>query len=251
MRQLFIYYRVEAVDEPRARSQVRAFQARLMDDFPGLTASLMVRMDGEGASQRTLMETYARPDRQGGVDDACEAAIGAAAENLALLLRSPRQVEAFMPTPAAPFTLLLKVRYGECDAQQVVFNARYGDYADIAVTEYLRHLFGDYREMLAAGFDTQVVRLATDFRSPARFDDVLAITVRTAAVGNTSFTLTIDMQQQASGRVLATTQSTYVAVSAGDHQKMRVPDRMREALERGGAGIVVDQAGVARASPGA
>ncbi len=26
------------------------------------------------------------------------------------------------------FTLLLRVRYGECDAQQVVFNARYADY---------------------------------------------------------------------------------------------------------------------------
>ena len=26
----------------------------------------------------------------------------------------------------APFRLLLRVRYGECDAQQVVFNARYG-----------------------------------------------------------------------------------------------------------------------------
>lgn len=154
-----------------------------------------------------------------------------------------------MPNPA-PFTLLLRVRYGECDAQQVVFNARYGDYADIAMTEYIRHLLGGYREMLAAGIDTQVVRLATDFRSPARFDDVLSITVRTAAIGNTSFSLTIDMQEGASGRTLATTEATYVAVSAGAHQKMRIPDRMREALELGGAGIVVDQAGVSGASIG-
>ena len=32
------------------------------------------------------------------------------------------------------FTLLLRVRYGECDAQEVVFNARYADYIDIAMT---------------------------------------------------------------------------------------------------------------------
>jgi len=38
----------------------------------------------------------------------------------------------------APFRLLLRVRYGECDAQQVVFNARYGDYVDVAATEFYR-----------------------------------------------------------------------------------------------------------------
>jgi len=31
-----------------------------------------------------------------------------------------------------PFTLYLRVRYGECDAQKVVFNARYADYVDVA-----------------------------------------------------------------------------------------------------------------------
>lgn len=96
MRQLFVYYRVDAVDEPGARSLVRAFQARLTDDFPGLTAALMIRVDGEQASQRTLMESYVRTNRPDGVDAACEAAIAAAAANLAPLMRSPRQVEAFI-----------------------------------------------------------------------------------------------------------------------------------------------------------
>ena len=41
-----------------------------------------------------------------------------------------------------PFRLLLRVRYGECDAQQVVFNARYGDYVDVAATEFYRAVFG-------------------------------------------------------------------------------------------------------------
>ena len=35
-----------------------------------------------------------------------------------------------------PFELLLRVRYSECDAQEVVFNARYADYADLAATEF-------------------------------------------------------------------------------------------------------------------
>ena len=41
---------------------------------------------------------------------------------------------------ADPFRYYLRVRYGECDAQKVVFNARYADYVDLATTEFLRAL---------------------------------------------------------------------------------------------------------------
>jgi acyl-CoA thioester hydrolase len=37
-----------------------------------------------------------------------------------------------------PFLYYLRVRYGECDAQKLVFNARYADYVDIATGELLR-----------------------------------------------------------------------------------------------------------------
>ena len=71
----------------------------------------------------------------------------------------------------APFRLLLRVRYGECDAQQVVFNARYGDYVDVAATEFYRAVFGSYQALLEQGLDSQVVRMVTDWSAPARFDD--------------------------------------------------------------------------------
>ncbi len=149
-----------------------------------------------------------------------------------------------MNEPSCPFTLLLRVRYGECDAQHVVFNARYGDYADIAMNEFLRALVGGYDKLLAAGVDTQVVRLATDYRSPARFDDVLAITVETSSIGNTSFALTMQMALHPSGRIVATTTATYVMVTAKTHQKLRVPDDIRRLLHAGAPGEVVNQAGV-------
>lgn len=153
-----------------------------------------------------------------------------------------------MNVAATPFTLLLRVRYGECDAQQVVFNARYGDYADIAMNEFLRAVVGGYDKLLAAGLDTQVVRLVTDFRSPARFDEVLAITVQTSSVGNTSFVLTMRMTLHGSERLVADTSATYVMVTAGAHQKIRVPDDLRERLLAGAPGALVDQAGLAAAA---
>ncbi len=148
-----------------------------------------------------------------------------------------------MNNPSSPFTLLLRVRYGECDAQHVVFNARYGDYADIAMNEFLRAVVGGYDKLLTAGIDTQVVRLVTDFRSPARFDEVLAITVETSSIANTSFALTMQMALRPSGRVVATTTATYVMVTAKTHQKMRVPDDIRGLLQAGAPGIVVNQVG--------
>jgi acyl-CoA thioester hydrolase len=100
-------------------------------------------------------------------------------------------------------------------------------------------------KLLAAGLDTQVVRLVTDFRSPARFDEVLAITVETTAVGNTSFVLTMQITQHASGRLVASTAATYVMVTVQEHQKVRVPDDIRARLLAGAPGVVVNQAGAA------
>ena len=44
---------------------------------------------------------------------------------------------------SAPFRYRLRVRYGECDGQKIVFNSRYGEYADAAMIEYQRKLGGD------------------------------------------------------------------------------------------------------------
>jgi len=38
----------------------------------------------------------------------------------------------------APFRYYVRVRYQDCDAQHVVFNSRYSDYADLACFEFLR-----------------------------------------------------------------------------------------------------------------
>ena len=64
-----------------------------------------------------------------------------------------------------PFTYYLRVRYGECDAQKVVFNSRYGDYVDVAVNEFLRAL--GYESQLVSGeLDFQLVKQTTEWRGP-------------------------------------------------------------------------------------
>lgn len=142
------------------------------------------------------------------------------------------------------FTYFLKVRYCECDAQQVVFNARYGDYVDTASTEFFRAVFGDYKKLLARGLDCQLVKQTTQWKNAARFDDVLAISVLATHVGNTSFTLNFRMVKHQTHAVVAECETVYVMVDAAEFTKTAVPGDVRDLLLAGAPGVVTDHAGV-------
>lgn len=150
-------------------------------------------------------------------------------------------------SPAMPFLYLLRVRYYECDAQQVVFNARYGDYIDTAATEFFRAVFGDYRNLLAAGLDTQVVRQVVEWQAPARFDDVLAISVVTQRIGNSSFQLGFAIRRHADNQPVATAEVVYVMVDANAFTKLSIPDNIREQLNHGALDVMTDHAGALQA----
>lgn len=143
-----------------------------------------------------------------------------------------------------PFCHLLRVRYGECDAQQIVFNSRYLDYVDVAMTEFIRALWGDYQSMLEAGYDNQVVSASIDWRASARFDDILALYVETEKLGNTSYTLRCAIRRHNDDALLAEVLITYVLVDVRSMQKTPLNDELREMLAKGAAGVVVDHAGL-------
>jgi len=144
--------------------------------------------------------------------------------------------------PVEPFRYLLRVRYAECDAQKVVFNARYGDYIDLAVTELFRAL--GYGVALVDGtLDYQLVKQTLEWKGPARFDQVLAVTVRSVRVGTTSFTLATEFRVDGDERLLARGETVYVLVDGASLQKRVIPDELRAALERGAPGDSMDHAG--------
>ena len=142
----------------------------------------------------------------------------------------------------APFRFLFRVRYGECDPQNIVFNARWGDYVDIACTEYLRALFG-VAEPGAVGLHIRLVRQLLEWKEPGRFDDVIAADVRTAKVGTTSFTLATAFTRMADGVLLATSDTVYVAIDPTVEQKRAIEEGHRRALDAGAPNRTVDHAG--------
>ncbi len=142
------------------------------------------------------------------------------------------------------FTHLLRVRYGECDAQNVVFNPRYADYVDVVSTEYMRHVWGGYEKLVAAGMDMQVVSLKLDWSASASFDDVLVIKVKTKHIGNTSFSLSFEFKRYNEEPILVIAEAVYVMIDAHSGIKKTIPDVFKEKIRRGATDVIVDHAGV-------
>jgi acyl-CoA thioester hydrolase len=149
-----------------------------------------------------------------------------------------------------PFRYYLRVRYGECDAQRVVFNSRYSDYVDVAINEFLRAtgILGDFVD---GHVDFQLVKQTIVWKAPARFDQVLELSIRATRLGNTSFTLATEFRIADAGSpadigdqpLIAATETIYVLVDAKTLTKMPLPDRIRTALQDGARGRVTDHAG--------
>jgi len=140
------------------------------------------------------------------------------------------------------FRYYVRVRYGECDAQKVVFNARYADYVDLSTTEFLRALgFGE--ALINGTFDYQLVKLTLEWKAPARFDQVLELTCYAKQLGNTSFTVATEFRIAGEEPILVMAETVYVLVEAGTLRKMPLPADLRAALQSGAPGAITDHAG--------
>lgn len=124
----------------------------------------------------------------------------------------------------------LRVRFGETDLQGVVFNANYLLYADTAQMDYLRNIGIAYADMQAHGEDITIVDASVQFRSPARFDEVLQVFARVGGIGNTSLRMEFEMHEKETGRLVASVQTAYVIVEAATGRPIRVPARIRTAV---------------------
>jgi len=130
---------------------------------------------------------------------------------------------------AEPFRHRFRVRYAECDAQSVVFNAHYFAYFDLALTELFRAVFGGYESMLERQVDLVVGEASARFLAPARFDDELEVAVSVTRLGTTGVTTRYELHRD--GQLLVEGTLRHVVVNLGTHAKAPIPDWMREGLE--------------------
>jgi acyl-CoA thioester hydrolase len=134
-----------------------------------------------------------------------------------------------MAAPAThPLTHRLRVRYSECDQQNVVFNGHYLFYFDIAYTEFIRATHGSYQGLLETGFDAVVAESTVRFRSPAHFDEDLDLNLWVAHLGTTS--MAIEATITHGERLVAEIDTRYVFVDPATAEKKPMSDDLRGRL---------------------
>jgi len=124
----------------------------------------------------------------------------------------------------APYTHHVRVRYGECDMQRVVFNAHYLAYCDDAADLWFRSLGATLE---GGTWDVMVKKATVTWDGAARVHDDLAIALSVSRWGTTSFDVQFD--GTVDGAAVFTAVITYVAVVTGTTDTVAVPDEFRTA----------------------
>ena len=127
-----------------------------------------------------------------------------------------------------PFVHTLRVRYHECDAQGIVFNANWLTYFDVTLTEWFREAFGSYGALVEAGCDVVLAETTVTFRGSARFDDELAIDAGVERLGGTSMVALFTARRY--GEALVEGRTVYVFVDPKTMGKLQIPGDVRERL---------------------
>jgi len=143
--------------------------------------------------------------------------------------------------PLSRFRYYLRVRYIECDAQKVVFNSRYGEYVDVSINEFLRAI-GVLPAFVDGPLDFQLVKQTIEWNAPARFDQVLELSIAATRLGTTSFTVGTEFRIAGDDRVIVTVETVYVLVDGRTLVKLPLPETLRAALQQGAADRVTDHA---------
>lgn len=126
------------------------------------------------------------------------------------------------------FTHRLRVRYGECDPQGIVFNANYLLYADVAFTELWREAVGPWQAMADAGFDAVVADASLSFKSPARFDDELDVEMAITRLGRSSIETAVTFRR--GDEVLVTGTLRHAVLSRETWASTEMPAFIRDGL---------------------
>ena len=123
------------------------------------------------------------------------------------------------------WTHRIRVRYGECDMQRVVFNANYLAYCDDAVECWLGAKGVKVNDV---GWDFMLKKSTIEWQGTATVHETIDIAVEVARWGNTSFDVLFTGSVE--GRPVFTNTITYVGVKLGTTETMPPPEDVKRIL---------------------
>ncbi|MEY4602029.1 MAG: hypothetical protein RLZZ201_1720 [Actinomycetota bacterium] len=118
----------------------------------------------------------------------------------------------------------IRVRYGDCDMQKVVFNAHYLAYCDDAAMCWFSHRLGERMHE----FDCMLKSVNVVWHRPLRLGDVASLECSVSRWGNSSFDVSI--RGHVAGEPSFDTTIVYVSTTPGAPKVVPVPEWVRAAF---------------------
>lgn len=136
-----------------------------------------------------------------------------------------------MTRPGFAFSTVFRVRYAEIDGQKIVFNSRYLEYADVAVSEFWDST-GIAEALGAAWADAEfhVRRTEVDYLKPFVWRDRIEASVRIERIGTTSLTTRFELAHADTGALHCVIVMTSVHVDLPTGRPAPLPDAVRAFL---------------------
>lgn len=123
----------------------------------------------------------------------------------------------------------LRVRWAEVDMQAIVFNGHYLTYFDVAFTEYWRATgLPGVMQQAEEGQEMFARKATIEYHAPARFDDMLDIGVRCAALGRSSMRYVLEIYR--GEEFLIAGELVYVYADTTLRKGVALPDTWRARL---------------------
>jgi acyl-CoA thioester hydrolase len=129
----------------------------------------------------------------------------------------------------APFSIPIRVYYEDTDSGGVVYHSNYLNFMERARTEWLRALGYEQDELLREHgviFAVSTINLA--FHKPARFNELLAVTVALDRRGAAS--LTLKQQVRRADVLLASAEVRIACIDAQRFVPVAIPARVAETV---------------------
>jgi len=134
--------------------------------------------------------------------------------------------------PGFAFSTRFRVRYAEIDGQRIVFNSRYLEYADVAVTEFWEWTgIADALPDVWPTTEFNVRRTEIDYLKPFRLGDTIEAFVRIEKIGTTSLTKRFELAHAETGELYTVITMVSVHVDLATGRPVALPDKIRTVLE--------------------
>jgi acyl-CoA thioester hydrolase len=127
------------------------------------------------------------------------------------------------------FTTDIQMRFRDIDGMGHVNNAVYLSYTELARTQFYMQVAG---KRTLDEIDFILAHIDIDFESQAIWGDQIRIAVWPSKIGTSSFTLSYEITEKRSGRILARAKSVLVSYDYENRKSKPIPSDFRKLLER-------------------